>query len=375
MPQIKDSSRTTVADHSIDLRVDQKNFKTLAPEDARAHLEMLAKMLTMTFQIFVKKLPNEGGNNPDFLNYVKKLSSTLEAIVLKHRLESAKPNSDIRLSCTIDPSDSGFPIFVRDFKFLNTDKEHVDEELSKLPENDKLVDDALFILFRGLFPKNLVLQKFARNYYETLAKLTMPEPLKIYPVTHFKEEEQFNYCTQSFERLDDHSNIPRFYTLYLKIPSKTYYKPEWKDEIKQAIVSGLSTVTNLELGYLAKSIEDLEGVQLECLERFDIGPFYSAYTENSQTVSALIDSKSDSIMMFSKSMVVRTDEEERSGFRERFKGWISGDEHIGNFSPTINSPEYILMPHRLIQKVHNLNITLKEHTKMYGITSTGDLYE
>lgn len=375
MPQIKDSSRTTVADHAIDLKVQQKNFRTLTAEEARLHLDLLSSMLGMTFQVFVKKLPREGGNNPDFLNYLKKLISTLEAFVLKNRLESARPNSDIQLSCTVDPSDSGFPIVVRDFKFLYTDKEKVDEELSKLPENDKLVDDALYILFRGLFPKDVVLQKLTRSYYETLGGLTMPEPLKIYPVIHIKEDEQVNYCTQSFERLDDHSNIPRFYTLYLRIPSKTYPKPEWKDEISQAISSGLSTVTNLELGYLAKYIEEIEGVQLECLERFDIGPFYSVYTENTPTVRALIESENDCIMMFSKSMVVRTGEQERTGFRERFKGWISGDEHIGNFSPAISSPQYILMPHRLIQKVHNLNITLKEHTKMYGITSTGELYE
>ncbi len=375
MPQIKDSSRTTVAEHSVELQINQKNFKTLKPEEARAHLDMLSKMLAMTFQVFVKKLAKEGGNNPDFLKYLKKLSSTLGAFVLKNKLESFKPNNDIQLSCTIDPSDSGFPIVVRDFKFLSADKENVDKELSKLPENDKLVDDALFLLFRKLFPKNVVLQKLTRNYYETLAGLTMPEPLKIYPVIHINEDEEMNYCTLSFERLDDHSNIPRFYTLYLRIPSKTYPKAEWKDELKQAISSGLSTVANLELGYLAKHIEDLEGVQLECLERFDVGPFYSTYTENGSTVRAIIEADSDSIMMFSKSIVVRTGEEERTGFRERFKGWISGDEHIGNFSPVINSPQYILMPHRLIQKVHNLNITLKEHIKMYGITSRGELYE
>lgn len=80
-------------------------------------------------------------------------------------------------------------------------------------------------------------------------------------------------------------------------------------------------------------------------------------------------------MMFSKSSLIRTGEEEREGLRERFKGWRSGDEHIGHFSPVINSPQYILMPHRLIQKVHNLNITLKDHTKMYGVTNTGEIYE
>lgn len=375
MTPIKDSSQTTIVEHSVDLHVDHKNFKTLSSEDARAHLSMLANMLRAMSGVIVQHLPNDGGNNPAFLRYIKKLSGTLDAILLKHRLEAARPNSDIRLSCTIDPTDSGFPVFIRDFKFLVTDKEQTIRELQKLPKDDKLVDDALFMLFRGSFPRNVILQKLARKYYETLDVLTMPEPLRIYPPVHVKEEQQTHYCTLSFERLDDHHNIPRFYTLYLKIPGKTYPNHEtWEEALKQAIMGGLSTVVNLELRYLARKVEDLEGVQLEYLERFDIGPFYSTYTENSPTVQALIESPKDYIMMFNKSTVLRVGEEERVGFREWLKGWRSGDEFTGNFSPVIASPQYILMPHRLIQKVHNLNISLKDQTKMFGITSTGEMY-
>jgi len=179
MAPIKDSSRTTVVDHSIDLRTDFKNVQTLAPQEANVHLATLAGMLTMMVKVISRRLPKDGGNNPDFLNYLKKLSNTLKAFVLKHRLESMKPNSDIRLSCTIDPSDSGFPIFVRDFKFLTTDKENAAEEFKKLPRNERLVDDALFLLFRGHFPKDVILQKLVRNYYKMLTRLSMPERLKI----------------------------------------------------------------------------------------------------------------------------------------------------------------------------------------------------
>lgn len=367
MSSLKDSSKTTVVDHSINLRTDFKNVQTLAPEEASVHLATLAAMLTMMVKVISRRLPRDGGNNPDFLNYLKKLSNTLKAFVLKHKLESLKPNSDVRLSCTIDPSDSGFPIFVRDFKFLTTEKKNAAEELNKLPSDERLVDDALFLLFRGHFPKDVVLQKLLRNYYKMLTKLSMPEALKIYPVMRIKEENRVHYCKQSFERLDDHHNLPRFYTVYLKVPSKTYPKSGWDFELQQAISDGLSTVTSLELGYLAKKIEVIEGVQLEYLERFDVGPFYSLYTENSETVRTLIESESDCIMMFSKSMVVRAGEEERIGLKERLKGWRSGDTYLGEFSPVIASPQYILMPHRLIQKVHNLDIVLKEHTQMFGI--------
>jgi hypothetical protein len=307
--------------------------------------------------------------------FLEKISRTLNAFVLKNRLEAMEINSDIRLSCTIDPSDSGFPIFVRDFKFLSTDKQNALQELEEIPDDAHLVDDALFLLFRGHFPKDVVLQKLARNYYSTLLGLDIPAALSIAPSVHIKHEDDMHYCKKSFERLDDHHNLPRFYTAYLKIPEKTYPKPDWEQAVEQAINDGFSTITALELGYLAPKIEDIEGVQLEYLERFDIGPFYSPHTENGKAVNALIDSPDDCIMMFSKSTVVRTGQEARTGLSERLKSWRSGDTHVGAFSPAIQSPQYVLMPHRLIQKVHNLDIMLKDHTRMFGVTPKGEIYD
>lgn len=375
MPSLKDSTTTTIADQAIDMRVNQKNFQTLEPGAARVHLDRLAFMLTMVSQVMQKRLPRDGGSHAELHEFLKKVSDTLNAFVLKNRLEAMKANSDIRLSCTIDPSDSGFPIFVRDFKFLGTDKRNAFQELEKLPDDARLVDDALFLLFRGHFPKDVVFQKLARNYYTTLLELEMPESLSITPVVHLKLEDLMHYCKKSFERLDDHHNLPRFYTAYLKVSEKTYPKPDWEPAIDQAIRGGFSTVTALELGYLAPKIEVVEGVQLEYLERFDIGPFYSMHTDNGEAVRSLIESPDDCIMMFSKSTVVRTGQEERAGLKERLKGWRSGDTHLGAFSPAIESPQYILMPHRMIQKVHNLNIKLKEHTRMFGVTQEGEIYD
>jgi hypothetical protein len=357
------------------MRVNQNNFKVLEPDAARGHLDRLAFMLTMVSDIMQKRLPRDGGSNTELHEFLKKVSDTLNAFVLKNRLEAMKANSDIRLSCTIDPSDSGFPIFVRDFKFLTTDKQNTLQELEKLPDDAHLVDDALFLLFRGHFPKDVVFQKLARNYYTTLSELDMPEHLSIGSSVHLKHEDRMHYCKKSFERLDDHHNLPRFYTAYLKIPEKTYPKPDWEPAIDQAIREGFSTVTALELGYLAPKIEVIEGVQLEYLERFDIGPFYSMHTENGEAVSSLIDSPDDCIMMFNKSTIVRTGQEERAGLKERLKGWRSGDTHLGEFSPPIESPLYILMPHRLIQKVHNLDIKLKDRTRMFGVTPEGEIYD
>ncbi|MCP4353477.1 MAG: hypothetical protein GY795_49135 [Desulfobacterales bacterium] len=371
MASIKDSTRTTVAEHSIEMQVETDNLLNLTPEQTSVHLKMLSDMLVMKRKLIYKKLPREGGSNIELLEYLKNMGRILDIIALKNRLESAKPSTDIRLSCTIDPTDSGFPLFARDFRFLRTDREKADQELGKIPDNERLVDDALFLLFRGHFPRDVILQKLAREYYEELAKSTLPDRIEIHPETLIKEEDNIHFCKQSFERLDDHSNVPRFYTMYLKIPSKTYARSGWRDEILTAIKEGLSTVTNLELMYLAKLVEIIEGVQLDCIERFDIGPFYNTCTKNTGIISSLIEADDECMIMFRKYSIIRAGETKRTGLVNKFRGWRSGDDHLGEFTPVIASPQYILMPHRLIQKVHNRDLSIN-NTKMFDITDAKD---
>ncbi len=137
-----------------------------------------------------------------------------------------------------------------------------------------MVDDALFMLFRGSFPRNVILQKLARNYYETLDVLTMPEPLRIYPPVHVKEEQHTLIARSPLNAWMIITIFRAFIHFYLKIPGKTYPNHEtWEEALKQAVQGGLSTVVNLELRYLARKVEEIEGVQLEYLERFDIGRF------------------------------------------------------------------------------------------------------
>lgn len=363
-----------MADHSIDLRVSDKNLLGLSAADAKIHLEMLGEMLFTMRRVLETKLTGEGGSNKEYLDYIYRLYLTVEAVFLKNRLESERHADDVRIKSAIDPTDSGFPVFVRDLKFLTTDIERAESVLAKMPEDKRLVDDALFLIFRGLFPKDVILQKLEKEYYSAIQKLTFPERLKIHPHSIVRVDKDAMYCMQSFERLDDHSNIPRFYTIYFRVPSKSFNSDEWKREMKTAIPEGLSTVTNLELGFLAKEVEEIEGVQVEYIERFDVGPFFNRFTENTGAVGALIESDDDYLMTFRKYSIVRSTETKREGFRNWWKGLMSGDDTIGEFSPAIASPLYCLMPHRLVQRAHARELPVT-NIKMFGITSSGDIYE
>ncbi len=110
---------------------------------------------------------------------------------------------------------------------------------------------------------------------------------------------------------------------------------------------------------------------MDCIERFDIGPFYNRITKNTGIISSLIESDDECMIMFRKYSIIRAGETKRTGLVNKFRGWKSGDDHLGEFTPVIASPQYILMPHRLIQKVHNRDLSIN-NTKMFDITDARD---
>jgi hypothetical protein len=180
---------------------------------------------------------------------------------------------------------------------------------------------------------------------------------------------------KSIERFHEHDNIPRFYTLYFKVPNQTAKSEYWKEDLEEAIRRGFSTVSSLEMPSLARGIDDVEGVMLERLDRFDIGPFYNRFTQNNEVIQRLLDECKQSIIIFREYSVQRMAEREREGLTEKFKSWFSGENTRGIFSPVIVSPVYALMPHRMIQKVHFNDLDLGKDIRMYGITEDGGLID
>lgn len=378
--KIKDSRAITIVQPSVELTLEQDNVKTLEDADAGIHLAMLGKALYQLSQLVEDRLPDIGeGHRKDLQQYVARLSNTLEAIVLKNRIEAQQPNSDVRFSYAIDPTNSGFPIFLRDVRFLESDWRGAKERVAQLPPDQQLVDAALYALFRSCYPKETILQKLQRDYCEKLSSLELPVPLRIHPVVHVGDEGNNPLCTCSVERLDEHHNIPRLYTIAIQFTSPDIFKEEkaWRQSLDSAIAQGFSAVASMELPYLAKCIEDLDGIQLLRVERFDVGPFYDRFTSNPEPVQYLLDAgtEQDSILFFRHSSVQRVGEQERKGWKNRIIGWVSGDRHAGIFSPAIASPQYLLMPHRLIQKVHAVGLELGGPVKMYGTTSGGDIVD
>ncbi len=378
MNGLRESGHTVFHRYDVqaDLTGDRHGFHRLEDRAAYEHLTSLSAHLRLLATFLTEKMPKEGGANVDLRNYIDRFASTLDVVVLKHRLDGNSINADIKMDCAIDGSDSGFPLFVRDFPLIEKDKEDAEAELGKLPEYQEIIDGALFAMFRNVFPDEQIMQKLRRDYYGALAELEFPQPIESQRLLQGPEEGGMRFYRKSVARLDREHNIPRFYTVYFRVPEASFErKDQWRSELLGTLHAGLELLADVELAQLAKAVDMIAGIHLDQIERYDIGPFYGPHTVNSGPVGELLANgdADSSMMMFRRHAVQRMGEREMEGIRAWWRGRRTGDRHAGIFSPVVVSPQHVLLPHRLIQKAYSARIDFGRNVKMYGITMDGEI--
>ncbi len=357
------------------MRLDR--IKTLPDEDAIKHLTQLSEMIKYLARTVYNKKP-ELEDKPELEKFMLTLSGSLEAIVLKHKINtSLTVNKELMIRCQINAEESGYPTFIKDFRFLDKDKKEAKTELSQIPSDERLVEDALFSMARGVYPTDLVLAKMKKNYYTALSQLDFQNGLKIDPFIFIKDTQDSKLCMKYVCRFDERNDMPRFYMIYFAVPSKSFQKNQWKLDIDATIADSFRILSAFELPNLAKKIDEIEGVELRRLDRYDIGPFYNSYTKNAANIQEIFNfaNPTDSILLMNQYTVQRIGESERKGIREKFRAMLSGEENDGIFSPVIAGPTFAILPHRLIQKIQNRGLQIGDNVNMYGITNTGGIID
>ncbi len=210
------SGKATISKLSVSLD-SQENFKDLSDHETKIHLKTLSSMLGLLARTIYEKIPEVGRENVGLENYILSTASSLDAIVKKQEIETMK-SEGTQIKCIIDPTDSGFPIVVRDFKYLEIDKRDAHIRLKNLPDDSSLIDNAEYHLFRASYPTSIIQQKLERNYYTSLQSLDIPAELKTYTAREVNTEKNGHLLfKKSFEKLDGHNNVPKFYTLYFTV--------------------------------------------------------------------------------------------------------------------------------------------------------------
>ncbi len=361
----------------VNMEIRRDSMKNLSDGEAAEHLHQLSVMLKYLARTVYDKKP-ELKDNPGLEKFMFSISDTLEAIVLKNKITEAQAlTSELMLKCSIDANNSGYPCFVKDFHFLESDKDAASQELAKFPDDERLVEDALFSAARGVYPKDIVLNKMKKNYYSALANLDFQNGIKIDPIVCMRETEDGKLCRKYVSRFDDNNNMPRFYILYFSVPHKSFPKEEWKSNLDGAIAESFSNLSAFELPHLAKKTDLIEGVQIQRIDRYDIGPFYNRITNNQNQIKAIMDvaNPEDAIILLNQYTVQRVGRTERKGLMEKIRVMMSGDNEEGIFSPVIANPTYALLPHRLIQKIQSRGLQVGDNVTMYGITNTGGIVD
>ncbi len=356
-----------------ELTIQPVMLKKLAYADGQAHLQSLGRMLQAMSQLVYDKI-HEGDER--LRDYFIRLSDSAQLLAMRHQLGEQSSNKDVTMELNIHPVESGYPVFVRDTYLLNRDKQRGVSQLEGLPNDQQLVHDALFHLFRGFFPHEIVMQKLTRDYLLKLVATDLPAELRSHDSMHVNEEGGKHFYKKPIERFDDHDNLPRLYNAYFTSQSGALSNPEETPQLEQAIQGVLSGGTSeVELRLLAQAIENIPELSLQFVERYDLGPFYNRFTDNPEPIKTLLEqgNENDAVLMLKKFQVVRSGEQTRQGLRH-WVDKIAGKTNHGVFSPVILRAQYALMPHRLIQKVHSMDLDLK-NTRMYGITSDGGLVD
>jgi hypothetical protein len=357
---------------TLDLTI-SNDLKKLTDNDAYQHINNLKNMLGLMSRLMVEKMPEVGGQNEKLQQYIQRLQTGLDLILLRDKIEALGANADIKQECGIDPSESGYPVVMRDFYMLEQEKPSAQEQLAALPSKQDLVGRAEYVLCRGIWPKDNIVDYVKRDYFEKLIATDIPVLMRLLPLEVVKQTDDGKFKLKQYvEMLDKYNNLPHFYTFYLEVPEQSIKKPEWQQELFQIIPQTIEGIIGNELPTLARKVEDIEGVQVKIIERFDLGPFYTKFTENSPVISELIQGRDYSLLGYSRSFIQRIGETERTGMGEKWKATWSGDRLIGDFSPAVDSPLYMLMPFILIQEATNRKLNLG-NVQMYGIDNKGDI--
>ncbi|MDH5327829.1 MAG: hypothetical protein OEZ68_18220 [Gammaproteobacteria bacterium] len=372
MKRIHDSDQISVAGRSTMSSIKGKNFKTLEMDDGLLHLNELKSMLAHMWMLFQQDVIQSFNNRAQLQDFLKILLDVTD--ILRTRMQRDKFLDRESIDLSIDPTESGFPLFVRDLHFLNKERKSALSNGNENVSNKRLVDDALFSIFRGVFPADIVEAKMTKNIVTglrnipELSSIRFGEPVQL----GHEEDNHFVVCVQ---RLEENFNTPRFYAVHFKFPSASPDGSTLFSELREAFLKCTNLSIDRELDYMAETIEDILGIQVHLIQRIDVGPFYNRFTENPDAVQELLSkgADTDSIMTFKMYSVHRIGES--SNKKNWIKAWLSGDRHLGHFSKTLVTPTFMILPHRLIQKAHYHNIKIDRHVKMFGLSDRGGLFE
>jgi len=376
MKPLQDSNQVSVQGRELPSLAAGGNFKTLSLDEGLNHLGVLHGMLSHTASLIRQRILTRFNADDELAGFVSGMADIVAALQRRLERDSYTP-ADKNIDFSIDPSTSGYPLFIRDLHYLNNERRRALDLLPRFAKDEQLVEDALFSLFRGVFPRDIIELKYTRLLYESLTRLPHLQELRWLDPVSLGVDGDFGLFRLTLGRLEENRNIPRFYCLYFRIPNQFNPDSELNRQLISAIQQGFSATVDGELKAMARHVEAINGIQLDMLQRVDIGPFYNRHTVNPEPVQCLLDAgqQDDGIFCFKTFTVQRISEKKVQGWGNWFHAIRSGDWHRGEFPHVLASPTHAILPYRLIQKAHHENIKLDHHVKMYGLTATGGIFE
>jgi hypothetical protein len=211
-------------------------------------------------------------------SFLRELRATMMVMALKHgrQLLQVEP-----VHLMIDPTESGMPTF-KDFWMLRDDCEHAQEQLSQIPDRERLIVDATDAIFRGERPVKQQIQWLQRAYLDRLAATSVVADFRICdPVemgrTEPRGKKGDKLWAVSWTGVVHSVNLFECTTLHF-MERKGWHVTGGLDMLRDMI----NTMANgrHSLQEMIALCNEASWIVPQTIERVTIGPYHHQWTEN-----------------------------------------------------------------------------------------------
>lgn len=329
------------------------------------------KHLYLLSDVLNKSKPSFADEHLDFvLHHIDTVKDTLDCLVSKHILLD---DMDKEYPLTINAVHSGYPT-ITDLFYLRDNKNKAEAALEKLPERELIIENARDFIYAGKLPIQQQKLLMKTEYLRLLEKTDLFGEFSVSQPRKGKGEPDQRYYSIEWYGLDPNTQVPVFYKMYFTQDTCVAAL-----EDKECPKLNTFMYTSMHISQspltLAYSINNtIEEICPRVINRVQLGPFFSAYTDNHEHISALFEGVENPYLLEVKidSAIVTSSRMMKSS---KFFKRIMGRFWEKAIYVPIESTHHI-MPFRLQQELldHSSTKTIGGD-KTFGITDEGGLNE
>jgi hypothetical protein len=277
-------------------------------------------------------------------------------------------NDKIDFPLTIVPEQSGFPT-EKDFFLLEKNNEEAKEKLKILPEREEIIDRIRGAILRDSSYVNAQIMLKRHNFYSKVSETQIMSGYHLNEVKFVKRDKRRRLYTLEWTCIERDSKIPILYRLCAAQDEKREPLDKARNARLETMIYQTQMLSSNLASFAALIDNEIEEIHPKLLERYKMGPFYNALTENSKRMNEILQKEENSsLLKFTIERVVSERVTEYGGWFDRVIGKKTEREIFG----PVDSEEKIICPFRIKQELSGKD-EYDRPCNIYGVTKEGGI--